>query len=141
MARPLLAPPAAAAPTPLACWPTCSPPHPLLPAGAREGGQLAELHSQAYLIAYPLLFLAARTATWWAARQLGAARLAPAASSSQAQLQLVVAAAGPGSGECGAEVPAEACLPAELLPLVRGAWLLKLPRGRGGAAGGGRRRL
>lgn len=104
-------------------------------AGAREGGQLAEPHSQAYLIAYPLLFLAARTATWWAARQLGAARFIPAASASQAQLQQVVAAAGAGCGEGAAEEPAEACLPAELLPLVRGAWLLKLPScGGGGGA-------
>lgn len=101
------------------CVPACAPPA----AGASLGGDLAQPHSQAYLILYPLLFLGARTATWAAARQLSTQRCAQRAF----------------GGEAGAAEAAQPALPQELLPLTRGAWLLKLPSGggSGGWRGGG----
>lgn len=107
-------------------------PPPSLPPGATKGSQLMEPHGQAYLIAYSVLLLAARTATWWAARQLACACLPLGASAAgQQQLQQVVASAGPGSAEGSGDENADTHLPAELMPLVRGAWLLKLPSGGG----------
>lgn len=108
-----------------------------LTAGATKGAQLHEPHGQAYLIAYSVLFLMARTATWWAARQLACACLPlGAAPAQQQQLQQVVAASGPGSADGSTDEHPESHLPAELLPLVRGAWLLKLPSGGGSSSGG-----
>lgn len=105
------------------------------PTGATKGSQLREPHGQAYLIAYPVLFLAARTAAWWAARQLAGACPPLGVAAGQQQLQQVVSAAGPGSAEGSSDGPFESQLPAELLPLVRGAWLLKLPSGAGSGSG------
>lgn len=79
--------------------------------------------------------LAARTATWWAARQLSAARAAPAPASGKHLQQVAVAAAAHGDGD-GDGLPVEQRLPPELLPLVRGAWLYKLPSGAGAALDG-----
>ncbi|PRW39298.1 Mitogen-activated kinase kinase kinase dlk-1 [Chlorella sorokiniana] len=121
-------------------FPLCYvPPLLILFVGATKGGQLEEPHGQAYLIVYSVLFLAARTATWWAARQLAFACLPLGTAAGQQQLlhlQQVVAAAGPGSAEGSTDESADCHLPAELLPLVRGAWLLKLPSG-GGSSGSG----
>lgn len=105
------------------------------PTGATKGGQLWEPHGQAYLIAYSVLFLAARTAAWWAARQLAGACPPLGGAAGQQQLQQVVSAAGPGSVEGSSNEAFECQLPAELLPLVRGAWLLKLPSGARGGIG------
>ena len=117
-------------PHPLSC--------PLVTAGATKGTQLHEPHGQAYLIAYSVLFLMARTATWWAARQLACAYLPlGAVPTQQQQLQQVVAASGPGSADSSTDEHPESHLPAELLPLVRGAWLLKLPSGGGSSSSGG----
>jgi hypothetical protein len=89
-------------------------------AGATRGSDLAQPHGQAYLILYPLLFLGARTATWATARQLSAAQRAQRDA---------------GCGEAAAEEGSHPALPPELLPLARGAWLLKLPSGGGGGGG------
>ena len=110
----------------------CRSPH--AAAAAMQGAQLAQPHGQPYLIVYPLLFLVARTATWWASRQLSATRLAatrpvqqPGGSSRQALHEAVA-----GGAKAASEEEPEACLPAELLPLLRGAWLSKLAAGSGG---------
>lgn len=95
----------------LACWPHLiyrPASHPRVAAGASLGSQLSQPHGQAYLILYPLLFLAARTATWWATRQLSAARQLSADDDARGDAQQLL-------------------LPPELVPLARGAWLLKLP--------------
>lgn len=102
-------------------------------AGATKGSQLAQPHGQAYLILYSLLFLAARTATWWSARALCSSAppaCSPGGSASSAASGKLGA---PGSAAVGGgEQQQEPCLPAELLPLVQGAWLAKLPSSGGG---------
>lgn len=110
-------------------------PHLPSSAGATEGAQLRQPHAQAYIILYSVLFLAARTATWWAARQLSAARAAPQAASGKQLQQVAVAAAA--QGDVGSDgLAVEQCLPPELLPLVRGVWLYKLPSSSGGPGAG-----
>ena len=121
------------------------PPLPLPPLcpGATLGDQLAQPHAAPYLIAYSLLFLGARTATWWGVRQLGSARQAAVAARHAAapgsgswEKLGGDAGRGGGAGGSGDGGEGEAALPAELLPLLRGAWLLKLPSGAGSGAGG-----
>jgi hypothetical protein len=96
----------------LAALPAVHSVQPCLPAGATLGGSLSQPHGQAYLILYAVLFLGARTATWWASRQLSAAQHAQHQHGKEDKL-------------------AEPLLPPELLPLARGAWLLKLPSSAG----------
>ncbi|KAL4440482.1 hypothetical protein ABPG75_003483 [Micractinium tetrahymenae] len=104
-------------------YPLCYVP-PLLAifAGASKGGQLAQPHAEAYLILYPILFLAARTATWQASRQL--LSCCPQ-HNTEASSGSRPGALG-GSSSAAAEVW-EPALPPELLPLLRGAWIQKLP--------------
>ncbi|KAI3431344.1 hypothetical protein D9Q98_004402 [Chlorella vulgaris] len=96
-------------------YPLCYiPPLLVVFAGATLGGSLSQPHGQAYLILYAVLFLGARTATWWASRQLSAAQHAQHQHGKEDKL-------------------AEPLLPPELLPLARGAWLLKLPSSSAGS--------
>lgn len=100
-------------------------------AGATEGSQLVQPHGQVYLILYSLLFLAARTTTCWAARQLTAAAAQAAPLPGPCKQAQQVASSAVGGQEGSGEQPDELCLPQELLPLARGAWLRKLASSSG----------
>lgn len=78
---------------------------------------LGQAHGRAYLILYPILFMAAQTAVWVQLRLLGR---------EFAALRKALARA-PAATAAGAAAPD---LPRELLPLVQGAWLV----GRGWGA-------
>lgn len=105
------------------------------------GSSLVQIHGQIFLIVYPILFVVGRTCVWWDARLLS--------GSDEARLQRdVVVKEGKGqrnnrnikdgrdnavTGGTGAPSLQQGSgqyqqqVPPEILPLVHGAWLLKLP--------------
>lgn len=78
---------------------------------------------------YPILFLAARTATCWASRRLLSS---PAQRSVEGGSEAWQCTAAGSSSALDEEL--QPALPAELLPLQRGAWANKLPSACSGAA-------
>lgn len=118
------------------------------------GSRLTQLHGQVYLFVYPVLFVASHTWVWWDARLLSVSDIARDQRDFAAQQKAAKAgrgAAGKGAGGgitigsttamtggAGATInltahsgavatTASHHVPPEILPLVHGAWLLKLP--------------
>jgi hypothetical protein len=116
------------------------------------GSRLAQLHGQVYLFVYPVLFVASHTWVWWDARLLSVSDIARDQRDFAAQQKAAKANRGKGGGggtaatlaaggstiNLTASATATAAtntnataaahqVPPEILPLVHGAWLLKLP--------------
>ena len=115
--------------------------------------RLGQLHGQVYLIVYPILFVASQTWVWWDARLLAGSDIARQQKDFAAKRKAGRGGGGgsgvknvkgglPGGNSRGPSVPGVAGggpvgtikdvpvhIPAEILPLVHGAWLLKLPSG------------
>jgi hypothetical protein len=110
----------------------------LMYAGVYYGPRLYQYHGRGYLLAGPVVFLVGRTATWWHARLLtGDAPLAGARGAKGVGGECARCGAAGAGGGCacvpGGAPHADARVPPELLPLVHGAWLLKLPNSDGDA--------
>lgn len=110
------------------------------------GDMLVQIHGQAYLLAFPIFFLIGRTFVWWDARLLSGSDLAIMHRDLYGKLpdnvnrghlisigkdkrfgkdSTVAASLKDNDGHrTGQRSPK---LPSALLPLIRGAWLLKLP--------------
>lgn len=82
------------------------------------GHRLHQLHGEMYLIMYPILFIIGRTGVWWDARLLHNCDIV------QSRKDFATAQKRSSEGSLHSSGPP---IPPELLPLVHGAWLLKLP--------------
>lgn len=113
------------------------------------GDNLVQIHGQAYLLAFPVLFLIGRTLVWWDARLLSGSDLAimhrdlygklpdnQERLHNLDRLNNLNAAANahgaesvrPTGGRNGRNgVGSTVRVPSALVPLIRGSWLLKLP--------------
>lgn len=131
------------------------------------GSRLSQIHGQVYLIVYPILFVAWRTCVWWDARLLSGSDLfsrsyrdLKAKRPHGNDLGLDFAAPPPGhlpphahvtmkdtmgeaaaGGHHGPQLQLPPHVPPEILPLVHGAWLLKLPSASGAGASPTKRAL
>ena len=122
------------------------------------GDMLMQIHGQAYLLAFPILFLIGRTFVWWDARLLSGSDLAIMHRDLYGKLpgninrghlisistekrfgkgDAAVANLKDGDGRRPGQKSPK--LPSGLLPLIRGAWLLKLPSSDLGYGKGGYR--
>lgn len=110
------------------------------------GDMLAQIHGQAYLLAFPVLFLIGRTFVWWDARLLSGSDLAIMHRDLYGKLpdnvhrgHLITLrkdkrfgkedtpTGNLKDGEGWQTAQKSEKLPSALLPLIRGEWLLKLP--------------
>lgn len=106
-----------------------------------NSASLGQLHGQVYLIVYPILFVASQTWVWWDARLLSGSEIARQqrdfAAKTKANRKLGGGQLAPGNTRGGGGVingggaDVHMHIPAEILPLVHGAWLLKLPSAGG----------
>lgn len=99
-------------------------------------GELGQLHGEAALVGYAVVFIVGTMAVWWDARLVASdirANIGVQAKNHQNGDRECAQAGGPGGAGIGGGTTEK--IPQALFPLVQGAWLMKLPSGPGQSIG------